>query len=341
MSARLVLPPGADVHDRDAWLAERRKGITASEIAAILGISPFQSPFNLYWQKRGDIPEDFDNERLSLGRHLEPWIAERFAVAHPQFAMQAPAGLWGSVERPWQLATPDGLLFDGTCSCGASGDVVCSCLVDVEPEAVWEGKTSATYEDWGEDGSDEIPAYIRAQALWQLDVMGVKTAYVSCLFLATQAIRTYVIEYDPVDVELMRKRALEFLAHLEAGDPPPIDSHDATTAALKALYPKVEDEVEATVPMNVAEAYRWTRASLAAAKVDATEAENLLRAEMGAAKVALDPDGERVASRSIYDRAGVDTERLRTQHPEAYADCRTTTVVDRLNPTRKKKEPTK
>lgn len=341
MTARLILPPGADQTDREKWLAERRKGVTASEIAAILGISPFQSPFNLYWQKRGDIGEDFDNERLSLGRHLEPWIAERFAVAHPQFAMQAPAGLWGSVERPWQLATPDGLLFDGTCSCGASGDVVCSCLVDVEPEGVWEGKTSATYEDWGEDGSDEIPAYIRAQALWQLDVMGVETAYVSCLFLATQSIRTYVIEYDPVDVELMRSAALAFLLRLKAEDPPPIDSHDATTAALKALFPKVEEKTEATVPDDVAEDYRWARQQLAAAKDQAAHAENALRAEMGAAKVALDPDGERVASRSIYERTGVDTERLRSQHPEAWADCRTTSTVDRLNPTRKKKEPTK
>lgn len=336
MTARLILPPGADQTDRETWLAERRKGITASEIAALLGISPFQSPFNLYWQKRGEVSEDFDSDRLELGRVLEPYTASRYRKAHPEFILTAPAGLWQSTERPWQLATPDGLLHDAE----SYGLIERGGVFEIEPAAAWEGKTSATYEDWGEDGSDEIPAYIRAQALWQLDVMGLEIVHVSCLFLITQKVRTYVVAYDTTDVELMRKRALEFLARLEAEDPPPIDSHPATTAALKALYPKVEDDEEATIRADVAEAYRWTRASLTAAKIDAAEAENLLRAEMGAAKVAVDPDGERVCSRSIYERTGVDTERLRTQHPEAYADCRTTSTVDRLNPTRKKKEPT-
>lgn len=322
MSARLVLPHDAP---RDQWLAARRGGVTASEIATLLGISPFDSPFNLFWQKAGAIPDDYDNERLSLGRHLEPWIAERFADAHPQFHLAAPSGLWASTQRPWQLATPDGRIFDDVCRCGATGDVLCSCLVglDEPPVAVWEGKTSGTYEEWGEDGSDEIPAYIRAQVLWQMDVLNVGSGHVSCLFLSSQQIRNYVIEYDVADVDLMRLEAVRFLDKVQAQDPPPIDAHHATTAALKHLFPGVDEDEVAEIPMDVAESYRRAKAALKAAQERADQAENALRNAMAGAKQAVDPDGVKVASRSVYERKGYQVE---------------PTTIDRLNPARAKKE---
>jgi putative phage-type endonuclease len=316
MSARLVLPHDAP---RDAWLAARRGGVTASEIATLLGISPFDSPFNLFWQKAGVIPDDYDNERLSLGRHLEPWIAERFTAEHPDLRLTAPAGLWASVDRPWQFATPDGLIHDSQ----TYGVVERDGVLEVEPAAVWEGKTSGTYDEWGADGSDEIPAYIRAQVLWQMDVMGVEVGYVSCLFLSSQQIRNYVVEYDAADVHLMRARAQEFLDQIERGDPPPIDHHHATTAALKHLFPAVDEDETAEIPMDVAESYRWAKAALKAAQEQADHAENALRNAMAGAKQAVDPDGVKVASRSIYERAGYTT-----------SAC----TIDRLNPARAKKE---
>jgi putative phage-type endonuclease len=286
VTARLVLPAGAP---RDEWLAARLKGVTASEIAALLGISPYQSPFNLYWIKTGQIPEDFDNDRLELGRILEPYVASRFRAAHPDLHLVNPAGLWGSVERPWQLATPDGFVTE-------SGRAV------AEPIAVWEGKTSGTYEGWGEDGGDEVPPYIAAQVLYQMDVIGCLTGYVSCFFLATQQIRTYVLEYDQADVDLMRKRGLEFWERVQAGDVPDLDSHNATMAALKALYPDVDDGEKAEVPADLAVRYKTACDAVKRAQERKSGIENEIRLAMGGAKYAIDPDGQKVATRSVYDR---------------------------------------
>lgn len=303
MTARLILPPGADEED---WKAERLKGVTASEIAVVLGISPFDSAYNLYWKKLGAIPDDFDNDRLELGRVLEPYVASRFRKAHPQFHLAAPAGLWASAERPWQLCTPDGRVFEDVCRCGATGDVLCSCLVGVDepPVAVWEGKTSATYEGWGEDGTDEIPAYYAAQVLWQMDVIGVPVGYVSCFFLSTQEIRTYRLAYDVADVDLMRTRATEFLARLAAGNPPPLDAHASTTAALKALHPDVDADETVTVPKTVARDYQAAKRAAARATERVRRAENKVRRYLGDAKYAVDPDGQKLATRSVYDRKG-------------------------------------
>lgn len=293
MTARLILPAGAP---RDEWLAARLQGVTASEIAALLGISPFQSPFNLYWIKTGQIPEDFDNDRLELGRVLEPYVASRFRAAHPDLHLVNPAGLWGSVERPWQLATPDGRISD---NCGPG----CFLEDDEHPiTAVWEGKTSGTYEGWGEDGSDEVPAYIAAQVQWQMDVLGVTTAHVSCFFLATQQTRNYVLTYDQDDVDLMRARGLEFWERVQAEDPPEIDGHTATTLALKRLYPDADETEEAQVPNDLAIRYRTACDAVKRAQERKSGIENEIRAAMGNAKRAVDPDGQKVATRSVYDR---------------------------------------
>lgn len=322
MSARLVLPHDAP---REEWLAARRDGVTASEIATLLGISPFDSPFNLYWQKAGAIPDDYDNERMSLGRHLEPWIAERFCLEHTDLHFE-PGGLYASVARPWQMATPDGRLYDDVCRCeemphdplclGGTGDVE-------QPAAVWEGKTSGTYEEWGDDGSDEIPAYIRAQVLWQMDVMEVGIGYVSCLFLSSQQIRTYEIGYDIADVDLMRLEAVRFLDRVQAQDPPPIDAHHATTAALKHLFPAVDEDETATIPDDLAREYEHVREMYEHAKERKAGVENRLRQAMGASKYATTAEGGKVASRSVYDRKGYTVE-----------PC----TIDRLNPARAKKK---
>ena len=38
---------------RDAWLAARRSGIGGSDIAAICGLSPYQTPYDVWLDKLG------------------------------------------------------------------------------------------------------------------------------------------------------------------------------------------------------------------------------------------------------------------------------------------------
>ena len=38
--------------DRQAWLAERKKGIGGSDAAAILGLNPYATPYSLGGQNR-------------------------------------------------------------------------------------------------------------------------------------------------------------------------------------------------------------------------------------------------------------------------------------------------
>ena len=55
---------------------ERHKWIGSSESAAMLGVSPYLSRFELWHRKNGSIPTpDVDSDRMAAGRFLEPAIA--------------------------------------------------------------------------------------------------------------------------------------------------------------------------------------------------------------------------------------------------------------------------
>lgn len=327
VSARLVLPPDAP---RDEWLAARRLGITASEIAVILGISPFDSAFNLYYKKRGEISEDFDNTAMSLGRHLEPWIADRWADDHPEWNVVM-GGLWQSEERPWQMATTDRDLYDH------APEKFAMLGAYVEPDGVLEIKSAGSYDGWGEDGTDEIPPYYRAQVLWQLDTLGLTEAHVTCLFLSSRSIRNYTIAYDEADVKLMREAAQDFLDMVEQGQVPAIDHTPATAQALKQLYPLDADADDAEVDEDLAYAYSQAALDLKDAQENYDLMVNQVRARMGQAKRAV-CGGRKVATRSVYEQTRVDAKRLRTEFPEAFAACRVASTVDKLTPARAKKE---
>ena len=89
-----------------------------------------------------------------------------------------------------------------------------------EPYAVFEAKTSATYDGWGEDGSDEIPVHYRCQVLWQMDVLGVTTGVSSpACSLHSRTFRVYEITLDADaehDLKLMREEAEMFWSRIAA-----------------------------------------------------------------------------------------------------------------------------
>ena len=97
MSARKVTPTGVLVAPsgipEDEWLALRRTGIGGSDIAALLGMNRYTSPYELYLDKRGELPDIPRGEfldRAAMWGHLhEPLIAARVRRA---LTASGPAG---------------------------------------------------------------------------------------------------------------------------------------------------------------------------------------------------------------------------------------------------------
>jgi putative phage-type endonuclease len=334
MTAVELLPPGEATPDNERWHELRRAGITASEIAAVMGISPWESPFSCYWRKVCGWRTD-DSDIMSTGRRLEGAIADWWATQNGPYLIVHEAGLYAHSDRPWQLATPDRLICDPQMHDNPFPDDPSyeHRHADEDVIALLEVKWLAySWDGWGEPGTDQIPVYYRAQALWQLDVMGVDEVYIAAL--GPGGFRAYgPIVRDEDDLQVMRKAGEEFARRLAEQDPPPLDGHSGTLAALKRLHPSVgEGAVE--VASQLATDYAMARLARKTAEDGIAICEAQLRATLGSTYARATYDGKLVASRSVFEQGRIDGARLRAELPEIAAAYTTKTTVDRLNPGR-------
>lgn len=262
------------------WKDARSGSITATRIAAVLGLSPWESPFSLWHRMRGTVSDDIDvTAHMEWGTRHEPTIAQKFAEEHPQWTVQE-TGTWANRDRAWQRATPDRLI--------AYRD---------RPHGLLELKTSAKDDDWGPDGSDVIPVHYRCQVLWQLDTLGLPVAHVACL-IAGWDYREYEIQASPDEQEFMRDRARQFLDSIAAGDAPKIDGHGETYRAVKQLPDGVED-THVDITPQLADRYIAARGAHKAAETELNESRSLLLDRMGNALRAK-ALGELIAYRTTY-----------------------------------------
>lgn len=274
------------------WLEARRKGVTASEIAIVMGLSPYSSPYALYHRKLGNLPEQGETDAMALGKHMESFVADKFEQLRPEFTVTGSGrDLWAHPARPWQMATPDRYVTEGSYS---ARDAI----------AVLECKIDGGSDEWGEDGTDEIPVHYRCQVLWQMDVMGVSTGYVACLLWNRRQVRVYELTMDDAarkDLSMMRYEAQAFLDRLQWKRAPDIDWRPATADALKRLHPDVEDRDVEVRRMPVIQ-YRAACKAYAEAKRRKQLAENRLRLLLGnGRRITSAHTGEVIARRDVYD----------------------------------------
>jgi len=309
----------AGARTEQEWLAARRGGVTASEIAVIMGIAPpgYGSAYALYHQKLGLVDDQPDSAVMERGRVLEPYIAAKFAE-RAGFRVEGDGrGLYAHPERRWQMATPDRVI----CRRPASGQWEVAALAD----AVLECKVADSDDEWG-DGPADIPVHYRAQALWQMDVMGVPTAHVAALFVRQWEVRTYQLDLDGdavADLQLMRRAALDFLARIEARDAPDIDWRPATGRAVRALHPgETGEDVE--IPRSLAIQYRAAvrRADDAGRRKE--EMTNRVLDAIADGRRAIEAaTGERVATRSVSHPRRLSAGLVRERYPDVAAACTT------------------
>lgn len=273
----IVLEPGSP-----EWLRE----MTGSKVAAVLGLSPWQSRYSLWFEMKGAVEHAGPTKQMTRGHYLEDavvrWVADQHSLPHV-----APGQAWRNRARPWQVASPDRLVLPWEHAA-------------VERlQAVMEVKTDARGDfRWGPDGSDEVPLHVRCQGIWQCDVLGVDTCYVGAL-LPYLDLRSYVIHPADGEIEFMREECLGFLESLANDEPPDVDQHDATYQTIRVLNPSIED-VEVHLGLDLSRDYARSVLSLRIAEDEYNLRRSQVADRMGSARWAVfgDPqDPQRLADR--------------------------------------------
>jgi putative phage-type endonuclease len=259
-----------------AWHQARAGKLTGSRLAAVLGLSPWESPYSLWCEMTGlTLPPEQTNE-MARGHYLEPAVAAWFADQHPDWEIFG-AGTYVHRDRPQHLANPDRLIRHHRLP-----DSMPVGWYDIEVGALLEIKTDADGSGWGEPGTDEIPLYYRTQVQWYMDVLGLPRAHLAVLGGRLQ-FAEYVVDYDPADAAILRAAADEFLDSLLWQEMPDLDAHPATYEAVKRLHPDIGDE-DIDLDDETAAEFLACLAESKSSEARSTAAKTRLAAAMGTAK---------------------------------------------------------
>lgn len=203
----------------------RSQGIGASEIGAIAGVNPWQSPFDVYVDKLG-LREKPVGQPARWGKRLERVIAEAYeeekscCVEWCDRTIQGPSSI--------QIATPDGFVV-------ANGQRA----EGLECKNV--GLRQA--HRWGESGTDDIPLEYVAQCLWLCAVTGLDSWNIAALFGGND-LRCFHVQRDREAETALLGIAQKFWHdHIERREPPAIDTSETARGYLKQRFPKATLEL--------------------------------------------------------------------------------------------------
>lgn len=143
--------------DRTEWLKYRESGIGSSEVATIVGLNPWETPYQLWRRKVGlDAPKQ-ENFAMKAGHYLEDAVSLFWQDETGQQVIKSSAGDWLIRDdgRPYLQVSPDRTYW----------------LADMphsnENKGILECKTTQMTID-----EDDIPKHWFVQVQYQLGVAG-------------------------------------------------------------------------------------------------------------------------------------------------------------------------
>ncbi len=217
-----------DPNNREAWLQERRKFIGGSEVAGIIGLSPWESPWSIWAYKKGLLSSDKEmTPNMRWGVKLEPVIKREFEETE---GYEVTGTQYIALHRDNKVA---GATLDGLVRKDSQSPVL----------GPLEMKSSEfrSPEDW----AAEIPVYYQTQCQWQMYVTGTSHLWMAVFHGVSNPIGVYEMERDQSDIDYLVEEVEKFWTrYVLTGDSPPVDGHQATLDALAARYPEQVPEKE-------------------------------------------------------------------------------------------------
>jgi putative phage-type endonuclease len=189
--------------------------VGGSDIAAITGLSTWESAITKWAKKTGQIPDEVTpNMSMKLGTILEAPILNLFANEHPELEIYE-TGTWANKENPWARSNPDGLYKDADGNWG---------IIEVKfSRDYWSG----------------VPQAYRAQVLWYMRIFGIKQA--KLVALAGSSYMEFDIEWDEFEAQTLWDAALRFRQACLDMKMPYWDGSNSTLETIRALSPGIVD----------------------------------------------------------------------------------------------------
>ena len=230
------IQPGSEQH---------RQMITPSKVAAILGVSRWESPFSVWQRMRGNLPDEEPSDRFDAGHDAEGYAAARWLRKNPGWRVSR--GEVQYVVDPEHFGFPAAVSLDRRATSGRA-------------HCVWEAKTANDLYEWGDPKLDgNLDEGYTTQQIAQMAFTGWTKypAHLIALGPRWGFERIYETSFDTEVWAWMLSELRRFWASLQQDTPPPLDEHTATYAVLRQLHPDIEPGE--TVKWSAAQAASFLR----------------------------------------------------------------------------------
>lgn len=157
MSTTIIRPK-----DRAEWLKVRESGIGSSEVATIVGLNPWETPYQLWRRKVGIDPPKAENFAMKAGHYLEDAVSQFWMDATGNRIIKRSAGDWiiRDNDRPYMQVSPDRTYWLG----------------EGKGKGILECKTTQFKIE-----ADELPKHWLCQVQYQLGVAGYERGSIAWL----------------------------------------------------------------------------------------------------------------------------------------------------------------
>jgi putative phage-type endonuclease len=302
------------------WLELRRTGIGGSDIAAIMGESPWRSALAVYCDKANLVPDREPSETMEFGLMMEPTLR--------QWAEQKINGTYNG-GRPFKvLSSPYMYRIEQQQLFLADVDgVVLQQDNEAQPWAGLELKTVDRYaaKEW-KDGA--TPYHYQLQVNWYMGITHLRRWVVAPLLGKRFEIR--VLTFNEELWRDQQQAAVGFwTTYVEPRQFPPAGGKDQ--ALLLELFNKgvTEDIIQTPELRDALESYDTIGALIKVNEKAKDELAAKIKQRIGLNK-GLQADGW-LATWSRYDMEKVDTKKLRADYSEVYKAVVKSTPSGRLN----------
>ena len=281
--------------DRLAWLEQRRTGIGGSDVAAILGLSKWKTPLDVWKDQVEGGSEEEPTPSIEWGVRLEPVIRQKYSDV-TGLAVECPQQTFRHPEHGFMIANIDGICSDGR-------------LLEI--------KTARTSADWGEEGTDEIPDYYLTQVQHYMAVLGKELCDVAVLIGASD-FRIYTVKADPELQAMLIREEAAFWKKVEERTPPAPRTYAETASSFpssRAQKIEATDEVFQCIE-ELDEISRFI--ALAQKKKD--DLMTKVTSFMGEADTLVMGDAILATWKTSKPRVSFDSATFKVKHPDLYTE---------------------
>ena len=263
--------------DRDEWLRAREEGIGASEVASVVGLSPWKSAFELWLLKTKQVAaptEETDAQRM--GHYLERVVADIWEeeTGGKYIRSSAKDIIYQDATHPWRKCTPDRIAYEF----GEDGK---------KRKVLLEIKTSQSDFD-----PDNLPVHYLCQTQFQMFITGIHVCYL-CWLVRGLSYGHARIEYDPEFANWLVENVDKFWNECVVGGKEP-DLITVSDFALKGSEPGTTIEADDESFSQIL-SLRTLNKDLSARETEAESLKDAIKLYMGE-KESITRDGQVLAT---------------------------------------------